>query len=353
MSAASQVRGILAISDYESGREMYDDERFRVWAAQAGFALLRFDLRNRDSTLNLAKTQPALDRLFNQAMPHFAAASSRPELSGVSMIFAGLSQAGWQAVAFADLAPNRTIAVLPIHDSTGERAPQQALVTTGLGVPALHLVGRNDNVNMGSLAFGTLYTQTIVNFVTTKRTAGGLVSYLIRPNTGHTQWEGNQPHGVPIMIDWLNAVVALRVPPDPTQPPIALSVNDGWSGRLEVTFNASVPWITANTFSIAPLCALDPSIHPTRLWLPSYGFATQWHTYLLTGQYAPYGSACSTAPVGPDLNGDCQFNVDDLYAVTQTPTDVDRDGEITPEDVRVVECWLRRGEVADLTNGRR
>ena len=353
MPAASPIRGVLAVSDYESGREVYDDARFRAWATQMGFAILRFSLRNRDSTLNLAKTQPALDRLFHEAMPHFAVASSRPELISVGMIFTGLSQAGWQAVAFADLAPNRTIAVLPIHDSTGERVPEQALVATGLGVPALHLVGRNDNVNMGTLAAGTLYAQSIVTFVTTKRAAGGLVSYLIRPNTGHTQWQGNEPHGVPIMIDWLTAVVALRVPPDPSQPPIALSAHDGWAGTLNVTFNASVPWITANSFSIAPFCALDPATHPTRLWLPSYGFATQWHTYLLTGQYASFGSACTTAPLGPDLNGDCQFNVDDLYALTQSPTDIDRDGMITPEDTRAVECWLRRGEAADLSSGQR
>lgn len=351
--AANAVRGVLAISDYESGREMYDDARFREWATQSGFALLRFDLRNRDATLNLAKTQPALNRLFDEAMPHFAGVASRAELASVNMIFTGLSQAGWQAVAFADLAPHRTIAVLPIHDSTGERVPQQAQVTTGLGVPALHLAGRNDNVNMGTLAAGTLYVQSIVTFVTSRRAAGGLVAYLIRPNTGHTQWEGNEPHGVPIMIDWLSAVVALRVPTGPAQPPIALSEKDGWAGSLNVTFNASVPWITANSFSIAPFCALDPATHPTHLWLPSYGFATQWHTYLLTGQYAPYGSPCPTAPVGPDLNGDCQFNVDDLYAVMQTPTDIDRDGMITPEDSRAVECWLRRGETADLSNGQR
>ena len=351
MPAWSPVRGVLAISDYESGREMYDDARFRAWATQTGFALLRFNLRNRDAELVLAKTQPALDRLFNEAMPYFAGVASRSELSSVNMIFAGLSQAGWQAVAFADLAPSRTIAVLPIHDSTGERVPQQAMVTTGLGVPALHLVGRNDNVNMGTLAAGTLYAQTIVTFVTTKRAAGGLVSYLIRPNTGHTQWEGNEPHGVPIMIDWLSAVVALRVPQDPSQPPVALSLNDGWAGDLSVTFGASLPWITATSFSIAPFCALDPSSHPARLWLPSYGFARQWHSYLSTGQYSPYSPACSTAPAGPDLNGDCSFSVDDLYVMEQSPTDIDLDGVITQDDTRAVGCWLRREEADDMASG--
>jgi hypothetical protein len=353
LPAAGALRGVLAISDYESGRQIYDDARFREWAAQSRFALLRFDLRSRDATLNLAKTQPALNRLLNEAMPHFAGVSSRAELASVNMIFTGLWQAGWQAVAFADLAPERTIAVLPIHDSTGERAPQQALVTTGLGVPALHLVGRNDNVNMGSLADGTLYSQSIVTFVTSRRAAGGLVSYLIRPNTGHTQWEGNQPHGVPIMIDWLSAVVALRVPPNPGERPIALSANDGWAGSLSVTFNASVPWITANSFSIAPFVALDPSIHTTRLWLPSSGFAMQWHAYLATGQYVPYAPGCPSSPAGPDVNGDCRFDIENPYAITLNPTDIDRDGAIMPEDARAVEYWLRRGEVVDMSMGRR
>ncbi|MDX2133126.1 MAG: hypothetical protein SFY69_13865 [Planctomycetota bacterium] len=345
---ASPVRGVLAISDYESGREMYDDARFRAWATQQHFALVRFDLRSRDATLNLAKTQPAVDRLFDAALPHFAGVAARPELSQVGVIFTGLSQAGWQAVALADLAPARTIAVLPIHDSTGERAPQQANVTTGLGVPALHLVGRHDNVNMGTLDAGTLYAQTIVNFVTTRRAAGGLVSYLVRPSTTHTQWEGNQPHGVPIMLDWLSAVVARRVPADPTLPPIALSTDDGWSGSLEVTFASSLPWISVVRASIAPFCALDPSTHQSRFWLPGYAFATQWHTYLLTGQHAPHGPACPEGPPGPDLTGDCLSTVDDLYAAAQTPADIDRDGLITPQDTAALACWLRRGEFADL-----
>lgn len=351
LPSTTVVRGVLAVSDYEAGREIYDDGRFRAWAAQSGFALLRFDLRNRDATLNLAKTQPAVDRLLNEALPHFATVSGRAELSSVSLFYTGLSQAGWQAIAFADLAPERTIGVLPIHDSTGERAPQQALVTTGLGVPTLHLVGRNDNVNMGSLAAGNTYAQTIVNFVTARRAAGGLVAYTIQPNTGHTQWEGNEPQGVPIMLDWLTAVVGLRVPLDPTQPLVELRDEDGWAGDPSVTFGASLPWITATAATIAPFCVDSQANHQELLWLPGYGFATQWHTYTLTGQHVPYGAGCSTAPPGPDLNGDCGFDVEDLYFASQAAADIDRDGVAGPDDARLVGCWLRRDEAQDLLAG--
>lgn len=349
----SPFRGVLAVSDYEAGREIYDDPRFRGWALDAGFALLRFNMRNRNATLNLAKEQAAVDRLFIEALPHFATVSGRPEIAAVGVIYTGLSQAGWQAIAFADLAPERAIATLPIHDSTGDRAPQQGSILTGLGVPSLHLVGRNDNVNQGTLAAGNTYAQTIVSFVTARRAAGALVGHAIQPDTGHTQWEGNEPDGVPLMLDWLTAVVGLRVPPDPTLPLITLTGDAGWSGSLSVSFNASSPWITATAARIAPLCSVAMGDRLSTLWLPSYGFATQWHTYATSGRYEPYGPACPIGPIGPDVNGDCAFTVDDLYAATQTPADIDRDGTPSVQDSRLLECWLRRIEAAGLGIDRR
>jgi hypothetical protein len=349
---SASLRGVLAVSDYESGREIYDDQRFRDWATQRGFVLLRYDMRNRNPTLFLAKEQAAVDRLFQEVLPHFATAAARPELAHLNVSYTGLSQAGWQAVALADLAPHRTIATLPIHDSTGERAPQQASVTTGLAVPSLHLVGRNDNVNMGSLANGNTYAQTIINFVAARRTAGALTAFTIQPNTGHTQWEGNEPHGVAIMIDWLSAVVDLRVASDPTLPPVPLSDTDGWATQVSITFGASLPWVTATSAQIQGFASVPLADRPTQFWLPSYGFATQWHQYTLSGLHIPYTPGCSTPPPGPDVNQDCRFDLDDLYEVTTTPVDVNRDAVADPTDISILRDWLRRNEHADLLRGR-
>lgn len=290
--ASEGVRGVLAVSDWEAGAEIYDDQRFRDWAAGQRFALLRYSMRNRNATLVLARSQSAVDRLFDEALPHFAVSASLPLLDEVGVVFTGLSQAGWQSVALADLAPDRVIAILPIHDSTGDRAPEQARVTTGLGVPALHLIGERDNVNMGSIALGNTYPQTISGFVIERRAAGGLVAMAIQPDTGHTAWEGNEPHSVSLMLDWLSAVVALRVPADPASTLVDLSDADGWSGRLGLTFSGVAPWVTVSEASVQSFASVLPEEAPQRLWLPGYPFASQWLTYAQTGQYAPPSADC-------------------------------------------------------------
>lgn len=297
--ASEGVRGVLAVSDWESGAEIYDDPRFRDWAVAQRFVVLRFNMRNRDATLFLAKDQSAVDRLFTEALPHFAAAASLPALDDVGVIFTGLSQAGWQSIALADLAPHRTIATLPIHDSTGDRAPGQAQVTTGLGVPALHQVGERDNVNMGTLANGNTYPQTIAGFVTARRAAGALVAMVVQPGTGHTAWEGNEPHSVALMLDWMSAVVASRVPADPTAPLVELTDADGWAGQLDLTFNAVTPWVTVAGASIQSFASVPTGESPQRLWLPSYGFATQWLNYAQTGEHAAPSPDCFASLAAP------------------------------------------------------
>ncbi len=333
--AAGQVRGVLAVSDWESGAEIYDDARFRAWAADQRFAVLRFNMRNRSATLFLAKEPAAVARLFGEALPHFAAAASLPTLDDVGVIFTGLSQAGWQSVALADLAPERTIATLPIHDSTGDRAPEQALVTTGLHVPALHLMGERDNVNMGSLANANTYPQTIAAFVNTRRAAGALVAIAVQPDTNHTAWEGNEPHSVNIMLDWLTAVVALRVPQDPTAPLLIATDHDGWAADLDLAFNAVTPWVTVADASIQSFVSLPAGEAAQRYWLPGYAFATQWLHYAQTGEHAEPTPECFASLAPPTDASDVFDALEFLARFDQADpsTDLVPPSGLTPLDI--------------------
>jgi uncharacterized lipoprotein YddW (UPF0748 family) len=59
-------------------------------------------------------------------------------------------------------------------------------------------------------------------------------------------------------------------------------------------------------------------------------------------------------PPDTDVNRDGKTDIDDLYAQTQDPIDVDRDGTVDPAtDTRRLESELRDGEIEDMTAGRR
>ena len=48
-----------------------------------------------------------------------------------------------------------------------------------------------------------------------------------------------------------------------------------------------------------------------------------------------------------------RIDIDDLYYITQHPTDINGDGIADAEDARCLERYLRRNELEDMTAGRR
>lgn len=282
------VRGLLAVFNYEGGAEMYLDARVRDWAARENLGILRHRIRNLDPQLNVAKTQGAVDILFDTALPELAGLSGRPEVAHSSVIWSGLSQAGWASVELANLAESRTIAALPIHESTGDRNPALGASLAGLTIPTLHVIGEDDNVNQGTLAENSLYAQTIIKFAKARRANGGLNAIAIQRNTGHTDWDGGTPSDMSFMLDWMSVVVDARVPSViPTTAPYTLSTLDessGFLGAMDLTFNQGSPFVSVNSASIepySPVGALD------KWWLPNEAIGSAWRDYNATGTYAP------------------------------------------------------------------
>ena len=54
-----------------------------------------------------------------------------------------------------------------------------------------------------------------------------------------------------------------------------------------------------------------------------------------------------------DRNCDQQIDIDDLYAMNQSPADLNGDGVEDSRDVTALEVFLRKNEIADMTSGRR
>lgn len=54
-----------------------------------------------------------------------------------------------------------------------------------------------------------------------------------------------------------------------------------------------------------------------------------------------------------DVNADGVVNIEDLYAIFQTPRDINLDGQSDVADATVLAWYLRRTEAADLSSGRR
>jgi hypothetical protein len=281
------VRGLVSIFNYEGGAEMYADQRFRDWAASQNLGLLRHRMLNRDSQFTVAKTQSAADLVLGTALPQLAAQSGRAEIEHSGLLWTGLSQAGWAAIALGNFSESRTIGVLPIHDSTGARDPALATSTLGLGLPTMHLVGGQDNVNLGTIETGTLYAQTIVNHAASRRQLGSLTAIAVQRNTSHTQWAGRTASDVTFMQDWMSEVVRLRVPnpivPGQPQSLTAMDVEAGFAGNLGLVFAGSNPFVTVTSATLTPISALTTPA-TQQWWLPRSYVAQSWREYNALGR---------------------------------------------------------------------
>lgn len=289
--AGQPVRGLVAIFNYEGQAAMYTDPRFRAWAARENLGLLRHRMRNYDNQFTIAKTPSAANLLIGTALPALAAQSGRPEIADAGLIWTGLSQGGWASVALGNFSESRTIAVLPVHDSTGARDPSLATSTLGLTIPTLHLLGERDNVNGGTLAAGDLYAQTIVGHATQRRALGSLSAIAVQRDAGHTQWGGPPQNGdtdVNFMQSWMETVVDLRVPEVITPgTPYALATLTDPSGRLgtlDLQYGDGNPFVQVTGGAIGPYDTVNPL---QQWWLPNADIGQYWRDYNVTGVPEP------------------------------------------------------------------
>ena len=227
LKADERVRGILCASKYEAGTGLYTDPQWRAAAERLKAACLLYQLDRPEAELRLSKDKAAAEAIL-AALKHFANEAKRPELAHAGLVLTGLSQSGWQAVAFANHIPDRVIAAIPYHEATPNRAADEAEKSAALGVPQLHVMGGNCSL-----------TPAIHTWIPKACKGGALWSSCVQPGVPHHKM-GDQE----FILAWLEAVFNLRVPKDtPADKPYALSPlkeQDGWLGTLKLA-HADIP----------------------------------------------------------------------------------------------------------------
>jgi len=140
VSASGEVAGILASADYAAGARIFDDAGWRELAARRGLVCLRHDLTRRVDRWTLAKDATAITAI-DEALAHVAGESGVDALRQAGFIFTGLSQGGWQAMSLAREVPDRTVAVIAIHESTAVHEPALGSLERLWSIPQLRLWG--------------------------------------------------------------------------------------------------------------------------------------------------------------------------------------------------------------------
>lgn len=223
---------MLCASQYEAGAALHQEPGWVALAERLGFARLRFDLQTADERLKLAKDRSAAEAIL-QALEAFARQSAHPELARAGLVVAGISQGGWQAVAFSNLLPERMIAALAIHEATPAPGRDAAAGDDPAGwvVPQLHVVG------------GSCFLTPLIHpWVARARARGALWSEVLQPGTGHADLGD-----LSFAYRWLEAVAALRLPEDRASSPLRpIPPWSGWVGRMELS------WVYRQTRSATP-----------------------------------------------------------------------------------------------------
>jgi predicted alpha/beta superfamily hydrolase len=90
--------------------------------------------------------------------------------------------------------------------------------------------------------------------------------------------------------------------------------------------------------------------HNEPAWAQRIGTA---FSFLFPGREEPSALLSLRSVLSFDRTGDSRVTVDDLYALSETPTDINGDGAVTPGDTAALRSVLRRDERADLLSTRR
>lgn len=271
LDAKQPVRAVLGNSKYGSSAGLYTSQEWRAFAAEHHCAQLDYDLVSSEKKqANLAKDQQAVD-LIVQALDHFAKQTGRPELRHSGIVFAGASQAGWQALAFANRLPDRTIAVVLHHGAPITVAPEEGMKKESWPIPLLFLMGGTDDI---------VQPWRLQPWVMKSRARGALWATALQPGVAHGP-PGNQDF--PML--WLDAILARRlpkmIPVDKPCPLQALDESTGWLADVTLSEARDKP-TTAEKTAIAPYKDYKGD-RLQAMWLPNEAVARAWEHYCKSG----------------------------------------------------------------------
>ena len=193
-------------------------------------------------TTTLIDTPVSYDTLL-QALSNFGTQSQHPELANIPIFFVGHSQGGCTAYGFSRVHGARVAGFLTMKGGCHSPAPAAAAA----GVPGHFLIGKVDE---------QYRRQNITAVFEAGRAAGAPWAVSIDP----------YQHGAildfDLMFDWIDAVLAARLPMAPGAPLNVVTVTDGWLGDR-------------TTGAIATYTCFGSS-RSSASWLPSRETALDW-----------------------------------------------------------------------------
>lgn len=257
--------------------DLYGDTEVLAFARRLGLALLlhghcpgRLPSDHGDMDMVPSKgLGPALMRALRQ----LAAVTAHPELSSANLVLLGFSGAGPLSARLVALYPGRVIAA--ILSSPGHYPPDGVdtvdLPADAQEVPELIIAGGADNVSGTELPY---------EYFRRYRRRGSPWTFLLQNRSPHCCTANARP----LMLAWLEAVIARRGPLTAGGALRTVERRDDWLGRIapetaeirdsfgRATFNTRTAWI-------GPAADAGGADEAARSWLPGPFVAELWASF--------------------------------------------------------------------------
>lgn len=213
----------------------------RALAADHGLAMLGTSRYGYDAIPNL----PQSDELIFEAIGEAARISGHHELARAPILVYGISGGTPQAAGFTARNPARTAALLLKVPAPPERLGSAAT----LAVPTCMILAERDDI---------VNNEAVVAAFEFNRRAGGLWSVAIEPDVPH---HSLTPGHRALTVNWLRAIVELRLGAAAQDPLREVAESSGWLGHPDVGIS---DW------------AGYPGDRKAGNWFPSQATAEEW-----------------------------------------------------------------------------
>lgn len=228
-------------------------------ATDYGLVLLGSSLRGTDHMPNLPRT----DELIFKAMGEAARISGRPELIHAPIFVYGMSGGTPQAIGFAARNPQRVAALLLKVPAPPERLESAA----SLAVPSYMILAQHEQFADN--------TEVIAAFESNRR-AGGLWAVAVEPGMPHHSFSPSQRD---LTVNWLRAIVELRLGTSMQDPLRQVMESSGWLGHP-----GTGVWSWTDY----------PGDRRAASWFPSRATAEEWWKFVSRSAIIQSGSNAAT-----------------------------------------------------------
>jgi hypothetical protein len=276
--ANRRLRGIWVI--FDRGRDVHDlaaDPDVLAFARRFDLALLlqshcpgKLPADHGDMNMNPAEgLGPALLRALDQ----FAKETSHPELSKADLILLGFSGAGPLTGRLIGEYPHRVLA--GILSAPGHYAPQ-GINTVSLDrdaqqIPELIIAGGADDRSGTRLPY---------EYFAKYRKLGAPWTFVVQNRSPHCCTANTKA----LMLDWLSAVLAQRMPSTADAPLRNIAQKGDWLGFIHI-----VPTTIKDSFGLETFNVASAEIRPAKpreritqdaSWLPNASVAQEWLSFV-------------------------------------------------------------------------